>query len=101
MQRGAETAVVAFCDAAVRMDLTGMRTQLTARFAAKVAGARVLKLLGLTGPLVSYSVLTYAGGPAGATMSIRLLSDSEVVRDRFSVINDRDGWRIAAIARGT
>jgi hypothetical protein len=98
LQRGAETAVVAFCDAAVRGDPQAMRAQLTDKYAAKVrTNAQVLALLGINGPLVSYNVLSYYGGPAGADVVVALRSDTQAVRDRFAVINDRDGWRIAAI----
>lgn len=98
LQRSAETAVVAFCDAAVRGDWRTMRAQLTDKYAAKNrTSAQVVALLGIGGTLVSYNVQSYYGGPAGADVVVALRSDTEAVRDRFAVINDRDGWRITAI----
>lgn len=100
LQRGAETAVVAFCDGAIRGDPRTMRAQLTDKYAAKNrTDAQVRGLLGIPGPLLSYNVLNYFGGAAGADVVVKVRSDTRSVTDRFSVINDRDGWRITSITQ--
>lgn len=98
LQREAEAAVVAFCDAAIRKDVAAMRALLTKKLAAHRDDKQVMHLLGLAGPLVKYDVTAYAGGPAGADIFVLLHSDGSSVHDHFVVINDRDGWRIAGVA---
>lgn len=98
LQRGAEATVVDFCDAAVRGDARAMRALLTGKLAAMLrTAAQVLALSHISGPLISYDVRGYYGGPAGADVLVKLRSDTLSVLDRFAVINDRDGWRIASI----
>lgn len=99
LQRGAETAVVAFCDATVRRDVAAMRAELTPKLSGKSSNRQVLTLLSLPGPLLGYDVLGYAGGPAGASVYVRLRTAGTRQRVRFVVINDRDGWRIAGVDR--
>ena len=99
LQRGAETAVVAFCDAAVRKDVAGMRAELTPKLSQKSSNTQVLAVLSLPGPLLGYDVLGYAGGPSGASVYVRLRIAGTARRVRFVVINDRDGWRIAGVDR--
>lgn len=99
LQRGAETAVVAFCDAAVRRDVAGMRAELTPKLSEKSSDRQVLAVLLLSSPLLGYDVLGYAGGPAGASVYVRLRTAGTSRRVRFVVINDRDGWRIAGVDR--
>ena len=97
--RGAETAVVALCDAAVRRDVAGMRAELTPKLSERSSNAQVLAVLPLPGPLLGYDVLGYVGGPVGASVYVRLRTAGTARRVRFVVINDRDGWRIARVDR--
>jgi hypothetical protein len=98
LQRAAETTVVAFCDAAARQDAATMRQQLTTKLADHRSDKDLMKLLKLPGPLDGYTVQSYMGTPAGATIAMNLQSGNATIRDEFAVINDRDGWRIASIA---
>jgi hypothetical protein len=98
LQRAAETAVVAFCDAAVHQDVPVMRQQLTNKLAAHRSDKAIMQLLAAPGPLAGYSVESYSGTPAGADVVVQLETSSGAVRDDFVVINDRDGWRIAAVS---
>jgi hypothetical protein len=97
LQRAAETAVVAFCDAALHQNVTAMRQELTDKLAAHRSDKDIMKLLAVPGPLAGYSVESFGGTPAGAEVVVRLQSSSGTVRDQFEVINDRDGWRISAV----
>lgn len=97
LQRAAETTVVAFCDAAVHQNVTAMRQELTDKLAAHRSNKDIMKLLAVPGPLAGYSVESFGGTPAGANVVVQLQTSSGTVRDDFVVINDRDGWRIAAV----
>jgi len=98
LRRGAEEAVTAFCDAAIRGDPATMRAQLTAAFAARAhTASAAFGLLGIHSSLLSYQITSFFGTPAGADIMVRLTTEAGATRDRFAVINDRDGWRIAAI----
>lgn len=97
LQRAAETTVVAFCDAAVRRNVAAMRQELTGKLADHRSDAAIMKLLAVPGALAGYSVESYRGTPAGANVVVQLHTAETTVRDDFEVINDRDGWRIAAV----
>jgi hypothetical protein len=98
LQRGAELAVVVFCDAIVKGDPRAMRKQLTLKLLAHRSYMQIMALLGLSVPIRSYLVESYQGTATGAEVVVALRSDTTTVRDLFVVINDRDGWRIASIA---
>jgi hypothetical protein len=98
LQRAAETTVTAFCDAALRRDLEGMRQQLTDKYGAKLrTSAALLQLIPLQGAIAGYSVASFGGTPAGADVYVQVHTDTASVRLHFVVINDRDGWRISSI----
>lgn len=98
LELAAESAVVAFCDAALNGRPALMRAQLSDPFAAH-AGKRLGALLGVRGPIRSYLVRNYWGGAAGAEVWVTVRTDTDAVSDRFEVVNEEEGWRIAGIAR--
>jgi hypothetical protein len=92
-----EAPVVAFCEAAARQDLRAMRALLTNRLAAHNDTTHVLGLLGLPGPLLSFTLLSYSGGPSYGSVTVQLHTASGTVTDSFAVVNDINGWRISGI----
>ncbi|MGH2344379.1 MAG: hypothetical protein ACRDG4_04075, partial [Chloroflexota bacterium] len=99
LEQGAEAAVTAFCDGALNGNPSMMRAQITGRLLKKWKKATwSAVLLGLHGPIRSYRVADYQGGALGAEIVVVIRSDTRSVRDRFEVINDQDGWRIAGVS---
>lgn len=98
LQRAAEAAVTTFCRAAIRHDAAGMRAALTEKYAATVrAPGAILHLIALPGPIAGYRLVAFGGTPAGADVYVVVRTGAASIREHFVVINDRDGWRIAAI----
>lgn len=99
LRRGAEAAVTAFFDAALHRDAMQLRAQLTSSLGRSLSAARVPALLGLAGPLTVYRLAGYDGTPAGADVYVLAACATGSIRVHLVVINERDGWRIAAIER--
>jgi hypothetical protein len=98
LQRAAEAAVTAFCSAAIRGDIAGMRAELTTKYAAKLrSAAAVRKVIALPGSIAGCQVVAFGGTPAGADVYVLVSTGTASLREHFVVINDRTGWRIAAI----
>ncbi len=98
LEQGAETAVTAFCDGALNGDPAMMRAQATSRLLKKWRkSAWSAALLGLRDPIRSYQMADYQGDALGAEIVVVVRSATRSVRDRFEVINDRDGWRVAGV----
>jgi hypothetical protein len=98
LERGAEAAVVAFCDAALHNQPALMRAQLAGPLPGRHDLSAPARLLGLRGPIQSYLVRGYWGGAAGADVWVTVRSGNQAARDLFEVINDRDGWRVSGIS---